>query len=139
MGRTYRGERKFHGVTKTRHHKQRAKWKQRNGTRLRTLVVDLIDFQQEAGQGSVPLHALSTRETPITQQVLLDVPRDILILRRDYAKKQVSHIQKSINKLKEFGYDTKNLVSRMNYWCTVVGSTGETLREKSSEVSSSSG
>jgi len=137
MGRTYRGERKVHGVTKTRHHKQRAKWKQRNGTRLRTLAVDILDFQQEAGQGVVPVHALASKETGITQQVLLDTPVTVLVIRRDYARKQVSHLQKSINKLKDLGLDSKNLSNRMKYWGSVVQSVGETLKEKSSDISAS--
>ena len=145
MGRTYRGERKRHGVTKTKHHKQRAKWKGKNGTRLRTLAVDLLDFQQEAGEGAVPIHALSksskessvrkvdsTRSRNPLYSFLVGLSVESLRIRRDYAKKQMSHVQRTVSVVTNTfgkGYN-KALSARQAHWSCVINKTGELLQER---------
>lgn len=51
MGRTYRGTRKQFGARKTQQHRARSKWKAQNGTRLRTLNVDLVEFMEHSEFG----------------------------------------------------------------------------------------
>lgn len=56
MGRTYRGVRKKFGSKKTQEHKTRSKWNAKNGTRLRSLNADIVDFQEVAGVEAEALH-----------------------------------------------------------------------------------
>lgn len=59
MGKTWTSEqRKKYGKRKTRNHRTRAQFKRQNpGVRLRTLEVDIRDFQDAKGnESAVPLH-----------------------------------------------------------------------------------
>lgn len=51
MGRTYRGLRKEFGTKKSHEHKTRSKWNAKNGTRLRTLAIDLEEFKLMEANG----------------------------------------------------------------------------------------
>ena len=136
MGKTYRGGRKTRGVIKAKQHKQRAKWKRSNGTRLRTLTADLIDFQQEAGFGAVPFHASS--KTKIREKApenkFREIDTSLLVEKHSYAKKQTKHLHRILNFL---GVDNPFLEKRKKHWDRLIQLMGHALKEREDEISSS--
>jgi len=135
MGKTYRGHRKTRGVMKAKQHKQRAKWKSSNGTRLRTLMVDLIDFQQEAGFGAIPLHASSrVRVHEKDTEKFLELGIELLKLKHSYARKQTRHLHKILNLL---GVRNPILENRKKHWDRLIQLTGQAIKDREDEISSS--
>lgn len=92
MGKTWSStQRKKYGKRKTRDHRTRASFKGRNtGVRLRTLSVDIADFQQENGEGAVPLYVTTTPKSEFIADpylVVTGVGKTERQLESAYAKK----------------------------------------------------
>lgn len=62
MGRTYRAARRVLGAKKARNHRVRSAWTAQNGTRLRSLNVDIQDFQLHEDSSGVSLHMASSKK-----------------------------------------------------------------------------
>jgi len=117
MGKTYHGTRKKFAVVKTQKHKDRAKWKGQNGTRLRSLASDLADFKAAGGDAILhtprPFTAFSPPPPiavpePAVQgsggnsHVHLFTKYSLAELEshKDYAARQVSHLTKLLKCLR---------------------------------------
>lgn len=62
MGRTYRAARRVLGAKKARNHRVRSAWTAQNGTRLRSLSVDIQDFQLHEDSSGVSLHMAPSKK-----------------------------------------------------------------------------
>lgn len=104
MGKSYKGIRRKFGAQGSKEHFDRSKWTGSNGTRLRSLSADLVNYEdaakelEEERRYSEPLSTLVLAQSTVLMTPNYSVfPMENLNSKRNYAHRRIDHLLKTID------------------------------------------